>query len=419
MASVFLSYRQGDAPHTQRVRELALKLRAAGLTVTLDSLHNDERCHKGGPDEGWLTWSYAQVDANDKVLLIGSASYYQVYEGKAQPGVGVGAAIEARRIFVQLAKAKGVNPRFRVVLLAPGDDVGTPDHLADYQHFRPNDSTNGFGGFTDLVTWLHAPVAGAAATPALPSPTAPTPPATPSGFPISPVTVDRRDFVDCRRAFEAFEQMLVAGSPKRILLLEGHGAHGKSKLLNLLHLHTRSLLGITSVARVELKHPLRSPEELLLELAHALRLPAPAGANATLQTHALLAACAHRPVVLFIDVYDGHVVSNDVFTRWVGLFLASALDNPNLRLVVAGRCVPTWEAQLWEECTVHTHCDAMQDRDAVRDYATRRGYKGRLEDIDVLRNTYLSLRLRYPDQIHFKLLLEEIQTHCVRGTTLS
>jgi hypothetical protein len=416
VASVFLSYRQGDAPHTQRVRELALKLRAAGLTVTHDGLHNEEQWHMGGPPEGWLNWSYAQIDANDKVLLIGSASYYQVYEDKAPPGVGVGAAIEARRIFQKLAKAKGQNPRFRLVVLALGDDTGIPDHLDDYHRFKPNDLPTDFAA---LVTWLKAPVAGAAPTPALPTPTAPTSATTSASFPAAPVTVDRQDFVDCRRAFEAFEQMLVAGAPKRILLLEGHGNHGKSKLLNLLFHHTRSLLGSTSVARVELKEPTPSPDMLLRDIARSLHLPLPVGGNSSDQTHALLDACRDRPVVVFIDVYDDHIVANPEYSYWVNLFLSHTLDDSNLRCVVAGRRAPARDAQPWEVYAVHTPCDAMQDKDAVLEYARKHGYSGPPEGIETLRTVFLRRRQKGSDQMNCKVLFEEIRDLCPVGTTLS
>ena len=98
MTTVFLSYRHENDAHSQRVRDLALKLRAAGLGVVLDALKNEEEWNKGGPSEGWLNWSYAQVEANNRVLIIATPSYSLVYENKAGPGIGVGAAIEARRI---------------------------------------------------------------------------------------------------------------------------------------------------------------------------------------------------------------------------------------------------------------------------------------------------------------------------------
>ena len=53
---------------------LALALRAAGITVVLDALKNEEEWNQSGPNEGWLTWSYAQVEANDKVLIIATHS---------------------------------------------------------------------------------------------------------------------------------------------------------------------------------------------------------------------------------------------------------------------------------------------------------------------------------------------------------
>jgi SEFIR domain len=49
MPTVFLSYRHENSTHRDRVRQLALRLRASGLEVILDQLANEEQFHRGGP----------------------------------------------------------------------------------------------------------------------------------------------------------------------------------------------------------------------------------------------------------------------------------------------------------------------------------------------------------------------------------
>ena len=57
MPTVFLSYRHENSTPEERVRQLALRLRASGLDVILDQLANEEKFHRGGPPEGWGRWS--------------------------------------------------------------------------------------------------------------------------------------------------------------------------------------------------------------------------------------------------------------------------------------------------------------------------------------------------------------------------
>ena len=61
MPTVFLSYRQENNTHRERVRELGLRLRKEGLTVILDQLANEDEFHRGSPPEGWGRWSMTQA----------------------------------------------------------------------------------------------------------------------------------------------------------------------------------------------------------------------------------------------------------------------------------------------------------------------------------------------------------------------
>lgn len=413
MTTVFLSYRHENDAHSQRVRDLALKLRAAGLGVVLDALKNEEEWNKGGPSEGWLNWSYAQVEANNRVLIIATPSYSLVYENKAGPGIGVGAAIEARRIFQQIAESKGINEKFRVVILNVGDEVGLPDQIKDYHRFSPNARAS---DLADLVTWLKGSVA--SVTTVAPS----TGPVAVHGFPATPVTIDRDGFVNCETAFATFVSSLTENAATRIVMIRGHGNQGKSTLLSILYNHCRSLLGAKSTARVEFKKGGLTPEEHVRAIARALGLPAASVGNIDERVHALLDACQKRPVVIFFDAFEHAELHQQ---HWVNLILERTLDDSLLRCVVAGRELPPARSQPWGKLSSEVECDALKDKDAIIDHAVSKGYKGKPEDIAIMVSTFVKLRdraLSAGQKEHgtsSQALLEELNSICSTGGSLA
>jgi hypothetical protein len=412
VTSVFLSYRHENDAHSQRVRDLALKLRAAGLNVVLDALKNEEEWNKGGPSEGWLNWSYAQVEANDRVLIIATVSYSQVYENKAPSGVGVGAAIEARRIFQQIAESKGINEKFRVVILNAGDEIGLPDQIKDYHRFSPNARAS---DLADLITWLQGSVVPSVA--AVPTP----PPTVLPTYPTAAVSVDRDGFVNCDAAFKTFEAMLTENAVSRIVMIRGHGNQGKSTLLSILYRHCRSLLGSKSVARAEFKKGGLSPEEHVRAIARSLGVPAASVGNIDERVHALLDACQQRPVVIFFDAYE-HAEQHQQY--WVNLILERTLDDSLLRCVVAGRDLPPARSQPWGRLCCELECDALKDKDAIFQHAIANGFKGKPEEITGLVAGFIRLRDRaisagnHDHTISSQALLEELQSICSTGGCL-
>lgn len=379
--------------------------------MVLDALKHEEEWNKGGPDEGWLRWSYAQVDTNDKVLIIASSSYSEVYEGKAPHGVGVGAAVEANRIFIQLASAKGINKRFRVVILNPGDEVGLPDQIKDYHQYKPNERSD---DLADLVTWLTAQTP-AVMPAAVPAPGSPAPNPT---YPILGVTIDHRNFVNCSDSFTAFEEILTQDAVKRILLVHGHGKQGKSTLLTTLYLHSRSLLGAKSVARVEFKKGGASPDEHLRAIARSLGVTAPSVGNIDERVHAVLDACIGRPSIIIFDAYEH---ADEQHTHWVNLVLERTLDDTLLRCAVAGRMLPPAVSQPWGKYAIIAECDALKDKDALVAHAKATGYAGNPEDIIIMAATFRKLRDRaiaagqQDHSISSQAFLEEIQSCCKAG----
>lgn len=94
MPEVFLSYRQTSDPERQRVRAFAERLRSSGIRVILDQFFLDAKA--GGPGEDWAKWSTDQANQTQRVIIIGSESWFLCYDGKQPPGTGLGGACEAR-----------------------------------------------------------------------------------------------------------------------------------------------------------------------------------------------------------------------------------------------------------------------------------------------------------------------------------
>jgi hypothetical protein len=391
------------------VCDLALKLRVAGLNVALDALKNKEEWNMGGPSEGWLHWSYAQVESNDRVLIIASLTYSKIYEEKAPAGVGVGAAIEARRIFQQIAESKGINEKFRVVILNAGDEVGLPDQIKDYHRFSPNARAS---DLTDLVTWLQGSVTSVVAAVSVPAPV------TLPAYPAAAVAVNRDGFVNCDATFTSFEAALTENAVSRIVMIRGHGNQGKSTLLSILYRHCRSLLGAKSVARAEFKKGGSSPEDHVRTIARSLGVHAASIGNIDERVHALLDACQQRPVVIFFDAYE-HAEQHQQY--WVNLVLERTLDDSLLRCVVAGRDLPPAKSQPWGGLSCELECDALKDKDAIIQHAIASGFKGKPEEISGLVSGFIRLRDRaisagtHDHSISSQALLEELQSICSVG----
>ena len=80
MGKVFISYRQLDEGHRQRVKTFAQRLRDRGIPIVLDQLYLEDV--PGGPAEGWDKWSSDRALESHYVIIVGTyfflmnASYY-------------------------------------------------------------------------------------------------------------------------------------------------------------------------------------------------------------------------------------------------------------------------------------------------------------------------------------------------------
>lgn len=143
---VFISYRQLDDAQRLRVRDFAERLRGCGIEVVLDQFYKDKR--PGGPPEGWPKWSSDQAIHAEKVLIIGSEAWFRCFDGKEQPGTGLGAACEAGNLRQRIYDLGGEQYIIRVAYFDDTDVSALSFDLKRYHRF------NVARDFDDLVAWV-------------------------------------------------------------------------------------------------------------------------------------------------------------------------------------------------------------------------------------------------------------------------
>jgi hypothetical protein len=147
MPSVFISYRQTDDAQKRRVRLFAEQLRERGIQVVLDQFFLDK--HPAGPNEGWDVWSSQQALESARVLIIGTRAWFDCFEKKQPPGVGLGAVCEADDIRHRLYEGGGLNGDVRVVLFDEQDAIHIPAKLKRYHRFHAQRD------LASIVRWLE------------------------------------------------------------------------------------------------------------------------------------------------------------------------------------------------------------------------------------------------------------------------
>jgi len=146
MSEVFLSYRQTDDDHRQRVRAFGKQLRRCGIDVILDQFFLDE--NPGGPNDGWPKWSSDRALTTQYVLIVGTEAWFQCFENTQAPGTGLGAACEAQDIRTRIYDAAGVIPDIRIVLFDEAEAKHIPGKLKPYHRFHAERD------FQNIVRWL-------------------------------------------------------------------------------------------------------------------------------------------------------------------------------------------------------------------------------------------------------------------------
>ena len=367
VASVFISYRQENATHSKRVREFALKLRAEGIEVIHDGLSQEDLFHGNQPPNGWGLWSIQQASTAPTVIIVGSAGWFRVINSPEPTSDGKGAAAEATCVFSRLYAGTAANDFAAILFFDYANDLATlPPYLdtkcGRFDANKPDD-------FTRLLTWLRRPISAAPPASAVPVPV-PSPVIAGPDFPDPPVLPDHDGFVDCRNAFAAFAQLLDRSARHRVLLVEGEGEHGKSSLVLRFFRHVQLALPPASTAFISLPERTATPDDYLAELADAFGIHTLAGDHCYGKTRSLLDARAGLPTVIFVDGFDH---AQPAHADWLDLFLKRTIVQPLLRLVIAGRRVPSDAAQPWTICTEHIHCDPLAEPDAFVEHAAACG----------------------------------------------
>jgi hypothetical protein len=214
--------------------------------------------------------------------------------------------------------------------------------------------------FAALLQWLNRPIAARSPMTAEDAPhVAATDTAVP--FPGPTTSLDASGFLDCHDVFRAYERLWCADNRRRILLLEAEGEHGKSDLMTRFFAHAQSGLPGSSTAYLRLSPPVREPARHLDDLVDALSIVESSPCTVSERSRSLLARRSALPTILFVDGYE-HAESEHAL--WFDMFLQRAIHQPLLRLVVAGRKVPSFRTQPWGIYAEHVMCDAFADPDA-------------------------------------------------------
>ena len=125
-ATVFLSYRQESDEHSERVRARADRpnqsLAAADISVILDQFQP-----AGGPDQGWAKWFAEQVRHATRVVMVLTPGYIEsMVADDLEPTGGRGAAWEARAVYLELYKSRGITSKYRALAFSEQSSVALP-----------------------------------------------------------------------------------------------------------------------------------------------------------------------------------------------------------------------------------------------------------------------------------------------------
>jgi hypothetical protein len=350
----------------QAVRDFGERLRKQGIDVILDQFANEEQFNHGGPPDGWERWSYDQVEIADKVLIIGSPEYFRVYEDKERPGIGIGAAIEAQRIFTQLCQQKGQNSRFRIAFVDDADECDVPDHLHGYHRFYVNKSPE---QFADAVTWIKGRSDAKAAQPAVVK------------WPAAATGHDA-DLANRQNEFRLFADLIAGQTSQRALFLEAPSNYGKTLLLAECIKYAAQQLG-TGVVRIDFKGNTTRDfvlDTLRLELGD--RLPVFRQPQSTVYDLRLDLRNLSSPVLLAFDTYER--ANSEARELVEGLLLADIDRLGGVRLVIAGQDVPDHEHALWAASVRHFNLKPITETECWQVYAERHHMNVKAQHVEAL-----------------------------------
>jgi hypothetical protein len=107
---VYISYSYDSNEHINRARQFAVRLKADGVDVHIDTDVDVD------PPEGWPTFSQNQIQDADYVILICTETYQRRFDGNEEPGRGKGVSFEGQLIRQEIFDTRSAKKFIPVIL---------------------------------------------------------------------------------------------------------------------------------------------------------------------------------------------------------------------------------------------------------------------------------------------------------------
>lgn len=126
---IFISYTHDTKEQMDRVWDLSERLRGDGVDCRIDQ-------HEESPAEGWPRWCRTQVQESQFVLIVCTETYQRRYEGREEPGKGLGGKWEGFVITQGLYVVEGRNTKFIPVVFSSADNQFIPTELRGVTYYN-------------------------------------------------------------------------------------------------------------------------------------------------------------------------------------------------------------------------------------------------------------------------------------------
>jgi SEFIR domain/Effector-associated domain 7 len=135
-SKIFISYSHDSEAHSDRVLELADRLRQDGIDANIDR-------YEQSPIQGWQRWMLNEIEDAQFVLIICTEQYDRRFRWKEEIGKGKGATWEGTIVTQALYDSQGSNSKFIPVLLNSNDEGFVPLPLRSSNIYKL-DRENGY-----------------------------------------------------------------------------------------------------------------------------------------------------------------------------------------------------------------------------------------------------------------------------------
>lgn len=266
-----------------------------------------------------------------KVLILASPGWFRSFDKAVPPETGLGAAVETSVIEQRLYNAAGVNHDIRIAYFDRADAEGIPLYLRAYRIFDARRD------FEMLTQWILG------RTPSASEPRS----SAKADWPTSPPLIDW-PVADRADVLDAFQKMLTAQTPNRILLIRGGSGTGKTYI-------TRHLLGFAlrcdwlACGRFDLKGGADFQGEFarfvqFLNIDDTIEYSADKPLRDRLDSLLRALRDRNRPTLLIFDTFE----QGGELARWVeATALLTTIRAPWLRIIITGQLVPDRRGVAW------------------------------------------------------------------------